>query len=118
MVGNTLPLANNAGTASPKSDRKYLLRTGYAFRVLDTGEFAMFSNFRPWKGEVYSAGKRSILGQNVASFYADFNNTNNFNTRGTLWRLKVCMRGLESNLSDSDTATQEICRERKVHVRY
>lgn len=123
---NTLTLTDNfvasgnAYASGPSADKKYLLRSGYAFRVLDTGEFVMFSNFRPWKGEVYSNAnaKRSTLGRDVASFYADFNNTNYFNTRGTLWRLKVCMRGLESNLSDSDTATQEICRERKVHVRY
>lgn len=119
-TATTIPLQNNAGTSSPDRDKKYLLRSGYAFRVLDTGEFVIFSNFRPWKGEVYSNAnaKRSTLGRDVASFYADFNNTNYFNTRGTLWRLKVCMRGLESNLSDSDTAAQEICRERKVHVRY
>lgn len=123
---NTLTLTDNfiasgnAYSSGPSADKKYLLRSGYAFRVLDTGEFIMFSNFRPWKGEVYSNAnaKRSTLGENVASFYADFNNTNYFNTRGTLWRLKVCMRGLDSNLSSSDTATQEICRERKVHVRY
>lgn len=123
---NTLTLTDNfvshgfAYTSGPSADKKYLLRNGYAFRVLNTGEFVMFSNFRPWKGEVYSNAnaKRSTLGRDVASFYADFNNTNYFNTRGTLWRLKVCMRGLESNLSDSDTAGQEICRERKVHVRY
>lgn len=123
---NTLALTDNFVTsgnlygAGPSTDKKFLLRTGYAFRVLDTGEFVMFTNFRPWKAEVYSNAnaKRSTLGRNVASFYADFNNTNYFNTRGTLWRLKVCMRGLDANLSDNDTATQEICRERKVHVRY
>jgi prepilin-type N-terminal cleavage/methylation domain-containing protein len=121
---NTLTLTDNfvasgnAYSSGPSADKKFLLRTGYAFRVLNTGEFVMFSNFRPWQGALYTTGTRSTLGENVASFYADFNNTNYFNTRGTLWRLKVCMRGLDTNLSSSGTAAQEICRERKVHVRY
>ena len=115
---NTLTTINNAGTSSPKNDRKYLLATGYAFRVLDTGEFRMYTNFRPWKNEIYTNGTASTLGENVASFYADFNNTNSFSDRGSVWRLKVCMRGLDSSLSNSDEALQSICRERKVHVRY
>ena len=118
---NTLSLTNNAGSAiidEKDRSRKYLLRTGYAFRVLDTGEFVMFSNFRPWKGENYNTGFRNRLGQNVASFYADFNNTNSFSDRGSIWRLKVCMRGLDSNLTTNDDPNQAICRERKVHVRY
>ena len=110
--------SGHAYSSGQTTDKKYLLRTGYAFRVLNTGEFRMYYNFRPWRGETYNNGTNSTLGQNVASFYADFNNTNYFNTRGTIWRLKVCMRGLDSNLSSSDTAVQEICRERKVHVRY
>lgn len=120
-VGNTLPITNNAGSVIvDEKDRhkKYLLRTGYAFRVLDTGEFVMYSNFRPWKGEIYSNGRQSSLGENVASFYADFNNTNSFNDRGSVWRLKVCMRGLDENLSTNDVAQDAICRERRVRVRY
>lgn len=122
LVGNTLPLAHTGTVdttdSSKAASKKYLLRTGYAFRVLDTGEFVMFSNFRPWQGELYTTGKRSRLGENVASFYADFNNTNSYNARGSVWRLKVCMRGLDSNLSTNDIASQAICRERRVHVRY
>jgi len=121
LTGNTLPLANNASSSiidENDRSRKYLLRTGYAFRVLNTGEFVMFSNFRPWKGESYTTGRRNILGRNVASFYADFNNTNSFSERGSVWRLKVCMQGLDSNLTTNDTASQSICRERMVHVRY
>ncbi|MDO9304496.1 MAG: type II secretion system protein [Sulfuricurvum sp.] len=117
-VGNTLPLTNPGG--GDDKIQKYLIRTGYAFRVLNTGDFVMYSNFRPWKipAEPYTGGKKSILGRDVASFYADFNNTNSYGDRGSIWRLKVCMRGLESNLSTSDIAASAICRERKVHVRY
>lgn len=123
FTGNTLTLTNNAATVITGVDekeriQKYLLRTGYAFRVLDSGEFVMFSNFRPWKGESYTTGKRSILGEHVASFYADFDNTNSFNDRGSMWRLKVCMQGLDSDLNTTDTASQAICRERRVHVRF
>ncbi len=105
-------------SVSSEPDRKYLIRSGYAFRVLDDGTFRMYTNFRPWKGEKYTTGQTSVLGQNVASFYADFNNTNSFNDRGSIWRLKVCMQGLESNLSTSDIASSAICRERRVRVHY
>ena len=120
LTGNTLPLQDNfaAYTAPIEKDKKYLLRTGYAFRVLTTGDFMMYTNFRPWKGEVYSSGTQSLLGADVASFYLDFDNSRNYNERGSILRLKVCMRGLDSDLSDSDVAGQAICRERKVHVRY
>lgn len=119
VAGNTLSVTNhNVGAVSVTSDKKYLLRTGYAFRVLDTGEFVMFSNFRPWKGELYSNGKQSTLGEKVASFYADFNNTNSFNDRGSVWQLKICMQGLDANLSDNNEAQSAICRERRVHVRF
>lgn len=119
----TLNTENNATDGK----RKYLLRTGYAFRVLDNGNFTMYTNFRPWLGERYDDGsanrKVNLLGQNVAHFYADYDATDfmantNLNDRGLVWRLKVCMRGLDSNLSDTDAEGQTICRERRVHVRY
>jgi len=104
--------------------RKYLLRTGYAFRVDDNGIFRMYSNFQPWIAERYTvATNQNILGQNVAHFYADYNATDfmanpGVSDRGLVWRLKVCMRGLDNNLSASDVESQAICRERRVHVRY
>lgn len=113
-----------AGNNATNGKRKYLLRTGYAFRVLNNGNFMMYSNFRPWAGENYTnAVNKNILGQNVAHFYADYNATdfmNNvgLNNRGMVWKLKVCMRGLDANLSISDTEGQAICRERRVYVRY
>lgn len=123
IAGNTLTVTNNAGsvitgTKEEERDKKYLLRTGYAFRVLNDGNFTMFSNFRPWLGEAYTTGRRSVLGEHVASFYADFNNTNSFDERGSIWRLKICMQGLGTDLADNDTAVSAICRERKVHVRF
>lgn len=104
---------------------KYLLRTAYAFRVGDDGNFTLYSNFRPWNGDNYKdAGvRKNLLGQNVAHFYADYNATDfaqndNLTDRGLVWRLKVCMRGLDANLSDSSYEGNMICRERRVHVRY
>lgn len=116
----------NAENNASHGKRKYLLRTGYAFRVLDNGDFMLYSNFRPWAGERYDTApnrRENILGQNVAHFYADYNATDfmnnaNLSDRGLVWRLKVCMRGLDANLSDSDREGQSICRERRVHVRY
>lgn len=106
--------------------RKYLLRTAYAFRVQQNGDFLMYSNFRPWNNErynTYANRKENLLGQNVAHFYADYNTTDfasneNLTDRGLVWRLKVCMRGLDVNLSDTDYEGNTICRERRVHVRY
>lgn len=121
VAGNIVTVINNNVSEDDSNtplNREYLLRTGYAFRVLNSGEFVMFSNFRPWKGEKYNTGKRSTLGKNVASFYADFNNTNSHNDRGSVWRLKVCMQGLNSELNTTNIASQAICRERRVHVRY
>ncbi len=120
----TLTFANDAEHNASDGKRKYLLRTGYAFRVQDNGDFTMYTNFRPWSGERYTAAtKQNILGQNVAHFYADYDATDFVNNpdvsdRGLVWRLKVCMRGLDSNLSTTDTESQAICRERRVHVRY
>lgn len=122
FTANTLTLNTENNASDGK--RKYLLRTGYAFRVLDNGDFTLYTNFRPWLGERYTAAaKINLLGRNVAHFYADYDATDfmaneNLNDRGLVWRLKVCMRGLDSNLSDSDAESQTICRERRVHVRY
>lgn len=123
-TATTLTLNTENNTTNGK--RKYLLRTGYAFRVQDNGNFMMYTNFRPWAGERYNtaAGRReNILAQNVAHFYVDYNATDfmanaNVNDRGLVWRLKVCMRGVDSNLSDTNAEGQTICRERRVYVRY
>ncbi len=123
-VPNTTTLTLSA--APEHGRRKYLLRTGYAFRVDDEGNFRVYSNFRPWNNErynTYANRKESLLGENVAHFYADYNATDfasdeNVTDRGLVWRLKVCMRGLDADLSDTDYEGSMICRERRVHVRY
>lgn len=104
--------------------RKYLLRTAYAFKVTDDGNFTLYSNFRPWLNERYTAAtNKNLLGQNVAHFYMDYNAQDfqanpDLNDRGLVWRLKVCMKGVDSNLSMSEADANDICRERRVHVRY
>lgn len=123
-TGTTLALHTENNATDGK--RKYLLRTGYAFRVQDDGNFTLYSNFRPWEGERYNTAgnhKENILGQNVEHFYADYNATDfmanpGVSDRGMVWRLKICMRGLDANLSTSDSESEAICRERRVHVRY
>lgn len=121
LTSTSIQLNNDNNATDGK--RKYLLRTGYAFRVDNNGNFSMYSNFRPWAGTYYAAATPNILGRNVAHFYADYNVTDfaanqDLNDRGLVWRLKVCMRGLDANLTTSDTESQAICRERRVHVRY
>lgn len=125
IAGSTLTtLTLNPENNATNGKRKYLLRTGYAFRVQNDGNFTMYSNFRPWLNERYdTATNINNLGQNVAHFYADFDasdfqNNPDVNDRGLVWRLKVCMRGIDDNLSMSDSENQGICRERRVHVRY
>jgi hypothetical protein len=121
-TATTLTLGTDNNATNGK--RKYLLRTGYAFRVNDDGEFIMYSRFRPWLGEYYTAAARqNTLGRNVAHFYADYDASDfmanpDLNDRGMVWRLKVCMRGIDTNLSVSDSESEAICRERRVHVRY
>lgn len=125
-IANSTATSLTLGTENNATDgkRKYLLRTGYAFRVKDDGEFIVYSGFRPWLGEYYTAAaKQNALGRNVAHFYADYDATDfmanpELNDRGMVWRLKVCMRGIDSNLSESESESEAICRERRVHVRY
>lgn len=126
-VSDTSITLNNNNSFNPEpidGKRKYVIRTGYAFRTLNNGDFMMYSNFRPWRGETYNdAINKNILGQNVASFKVDYNGTdfeteNNLSDRGLIHTLKVCMRGIDTNMSNSDSKANEICRERKVHVRY
>ncbi len=116
---------NNGILSDDNKKRAYLLRTGYAFRVnATTGDFMMYSNFRPWMGDPYTAGGiASVLARNVAHFYVDydaqdFQNDSNVTDRGMVWRLKLCMRGIDANLSESSSSANDICRERRVHVRY
>jgi hypothetical protein len=126
MTNNTTLQLNPANTALD-GQRKYLLSSGYAFGVDNSGEFAMWSNFRPWAGQLYTAGDKTTLGRNVAHFYVRYdvgNNVNaagtsNMNDRGLMWILKICMKGLDANLStENATEADALCRERSIHVRY
>jgi prepilin-type N-terminal cleavage/methylation domain-containing protein len=113
-TANTLTL--NTENNATEGKQKYVLRTGYAFRVLDNGNFTLYTNFRPWLGERYTAAtKINILGENVAHFYADYDATDfmanaNLNDRGLVWRIKVFMQGLDADLNDSVTEGQTIFR--------
>lgn len=113
---------NNANIRDGR--QKYLISTGYAFRVAANGDLSMDRNFRPWVGETFlNARKSNIMAQNVAHIYADYDATDfaanaNLNERGLVWRLKVCMRGLDATLATVAADDQAICRERRVHVRY
>ncbi|MCX6073994.1 MAG: type II secretion system protein [Campylobacterales bacterium] len=107
--------------------RKYLLRTGYAFQVEQSsvtpnpGNFYMYTSFRPWLGEEYKTDptKKYLLAEKVNHFFVDYDiSTASTALSGKVWRLKVCMQGLDENLSDSDLDALQICRERSVHVRY
>lgn len=116
----TLDPANVASNGK----EKYLLRSGYAFRVLNNGDFMMYSNFRPWRGEAYTTAlNQNLIARDVAFFTVSYNaqdyqNNPNLNDRGMIWKLHVCMRGVADDLSDSSTSNQDICRERSIHVRY
>ena len=125
LTSTTIQLNNDNNATDGK--RKYLLRTAYAFKVesnsTNDGDFNMYSNFRPWLYERYTTVTPKLLGQNVAHFYMHYDATDfmanaNLNDRGLVWTLKVCMKGIDSNLSSTDSDANNICRERKVHVRY
>lgn len=112
----------NASNIAYDGKRKYLLRSGYAFRVND-GNLTMYYNFRPWMNENYKDGNQSLLAQNVAHIYidydaSDFVENDNLNDRGLVWRLKVCMFGVGNDLSLSEEQSNNICRERRVRVRF
>lgn len=121
------PTATSLALANVSIDgrQKYLISTGYAFHVTPIGDLMMDRSFRPWLGETFmNANKRNLLmAQNVAHIYADYDATDfagnaNLTDRGLVWRIKVCMRGLDATLATVATDDQAICRERRVHVRY
>jgi prepilin-type N-terminal cleavage/methylation domain-containing protein len=123
LTNTTLTLHRSLDDDNKK--RAYLLRSAYGFRVQGDGDFTMYTNFQPWMGERYNdvGINQRLLGQKVAHFYADYNTTDfqgvqNLTDRGLVWRLKLCMRGIDANLSDSTNSANDICRERRVHVRY
>ncbi len=109
------PMLSISGRAS----RAYVMRTAYAFRAKD-GDFNMYTGFQPWNGGQYSGTTPHLLAEKVAHFtilYDNANTTMNSNV-GNIYTLKICMEGLDENLSDSSDPKNQICRERMVHVRY
>jgi prepilin-type N-terminal cleavage/methylation domain-containing protein len=123
FTATTLTLNNNSNPNAIDGTQKYLIRTGYAFRVADDGNFTMYSNFRPWKSEKYTQGKINVLGRNVASFSVSYNMSEygddpTLSDRGLVHTLKICMRGLNADLTSSSNVEDQICRERRVRVRY
>ncbi len=106
-------------SVSGNSNRAYVMRTAYAFRAKD-GNFSMYSGFEPWNGEQYNSVPARLMADNVTHFtilYDARNTTINSNV-GNIYTLKICMEGLEANLSSTTDSMRQICRERMVHVRY
>jgi hypothetical protein len=106
-------------STSGSVNKGYLLRSAYAFRAKD-GNFTMYSNFLPWNGDAKTSGNISLIGRNVAHFtilHDEQNTTVNSNI-GMVYTLKLCMKGLDENLSTTEERASQICRERMIRVRY
>ncbi|MBD3810149.1 MAG: type II secretion system protein [Sulfuricurvum sp.] len=104
---------------SGQAKRTYVMRTAYALRARD-GEFNIYSGFEPWNNERYDSAPARLLGENVTHFTILYDNANtamNSNV-GNIYTLKICVRGLDDNLVDTNDSDRQICRERMVHVRY
>jgi prepilin-type N-terminal cleavage/methylation domain-containing protein len=110
---------NGMLSISGQASRAYVMRTAYAFRAKD-GVFNMYTGFEPWNGEQYNDVTGRMLGDKVTHFTILYDNSNtvmNSNV-GNIYTLKICLQGLDENLSDSNLSANQICRERMVHVRY
>lgn len=102
-----------------QASRAYVLRTAYAFRARN-GAFNMYTGFEPWNNEQYNGATPRLLADRVTHFTILYDNSNtvmNSNV-GNIYTLKICLQGLDENLSDSNLSRNQICRERMVHVRY
>lgn len=119
VVSDSNLTLNKTLSISGEAKRAYLMRTAYAFRARN-GEFNMYRGFEPWNGERYDTVPARLLGQNVTHFTILYDNANtNINSNiGNIYTLKICVRGLDDNLSDTNETASQICRERMVHVRY
>ena len=106
---------------SGQASRAYVMRTAYAFRARN-GVFNMYTGFEPWNGEQYSDNNviPRLLADKVTHFTILYDNANTImnSNIGNIYTLKICMQGLDENLSDSNLSRNQICRERMVHVRY
>lgn len=116
---HNLTLSSALNNINRNANRAYVLRTAYAFRAKD-GNFSMYSDFQPWNNERYSNFTPHLLAKKVTHFAILYDNSNtrmNSNV-GNMYTLKICMQGVDENLSDSNLSKNQICRERMVHVRY
>lgn len=107
-------------STSGNVNKGYVLRSAYAFRANYNGDFNMYSNFQPWNDEDKDDGKISLIGKNVAHFtilHDEQNTTVNSNI-GMVYTLKLCMKGLTSDLNTTEDRENQICRERMIRVRY
>lgn len=119
VVNNTNVTLNGVLSVSGGVDKGHLMRSAYAFRAIG-GDFNMYSDFQPWNGDGKEAGKMSLIGKNVAHFTILYDNSNtqvNSNI-GNVYTLKLCMKGLDNNLSTTEERENQICRERTIRVRY
>ncbi|MDP3290682.1 MAG: type II secretion system protein [Sulfuricurvum sp.] len=110
---------NGMLSISGQASRAYVMRTAYAFRAKN-GLFNMYTGFEPWNNEQYSGATARLLADKVTHFTILYDNSNtvmNSNV-GNIYTLKICLQGLDENLSDSNLSANQICRERMVHVRY
>lgn len=110
---------NGMLSISGQASRAYVMRTAYAFRAKN-GVFNMYTGFEPWNNEQYSGATARLLADKVTHFTILYDNSNtvmNSNV-GNIYTLKICLQGLDENLSDSNLSANQICRERMVHVRY
>lgn len=114
-LDNIRPILSISGRAS----RAYVMRTAYAFRAKN-GDFNMYTGFMPWNGEQYSGTTPHLLAEKVTHFTILYDNANTMmnSNVGNIYTLKICLQGLDENLSDSNLSKNQICRERMVHVRY
>jgi len=110
---------NKILSISGQSSRAYVMKTAYAFRARN-GVFNMYTGFQPWNGGQYSNVTGRLLADKVTHFAILYDNTNaSINSNiGNIYTLKICLEGLDDNLSDTIASNRQICRERMVHVRY
>lgn len=118
-VNDTNLTLNKMLSVSGQASRAYVMRTAYAFRARN-GDFNMYTGFEPWNNQQYNNVTGRLLADKVTHFTILYDNSNtvmNSNV-GNIYTLKICLQGLDENLSDSNLSANQICRERMVHVRY
>jgi len=106
-----IPIAKNVDSNQKKiiSDQYRLVWSAYAIvpenenKEKGTFDLFLYSNYQPWKGEVYKNGDRNILAKNVTQF--------KFFGQGSIIRFKICIRE-DTGFKDNDSLG--ICKEKVV----